>query len=159
MYIFQSFYNVLVRFIYKNVVQSQIPRLARIQMYFLPCTPLILPYASRDTIGETTPKRKQPVIGSWIVSCDANDIPYWTSSVSKETTYRLFVQRTSQPGMPLIHAGNGKVPPWVFGPPDAAPSLAKSSKKDNQKGPLPVKDAWPYRSRLTPSAISKDTFS
>ena len=73
-------------------------------MYLQPCTPWIMPQAALN--------RKQPALGSWIASFDANGIPYWTNSVSKETTYRLFVQQTNQPGMPLVPAGNGEIPPW-----------------------------------------------
>lgn len=87
-------------------------------MYLQPCTPWILPHAGLNS--------KQPAIGSWIASFDANGIPYWTNSVSKETTYRLFVQQTNQPGMPLVPAGNGEIPPWSL-PLKVPPAPTKDS--------------------------------
>lgn len=34
--------------------------------------------------------------------------------MSEESTYRLLVQQTNQPGMPLRHVGDSRSPPWAL---------------------------------------------
>lgn len=91
-------------------------------MYCSPYIPRMAPATTKDP--------KQPVIGSWIASFDVNGTPFWTNSVNKETTYRLFVQQTSQPGMPLVPAGNGEIPPWSLPLKAPPPSTAAASDAD-----------------------------
>lgn len=78
---------------------------------------------------ETKAKSGKKKIGSWIVDHDEKGIPYWTNDVSDESTYRLLVQQTCVPTMPLKHVGDGKQPPWSL--PLAAPSKKKGK---NEKG-------------------------
>ena len=59
---------------------------------------------------------RQPVVGSWIVSWDARGTPFWTNTVTKETTYHLFV--------PVVSVAPNS--PWHV--PHAIPPPLKSPK-------------------------------
>lgn len=48
--------------------------------------------------------------------------------MSDESTYRLLVQQTNNPGMPLKHVGDGRLPPWSL------PLVAPSPKKTKNGG-------------------------
>ena len=102
------------------------------------CSPYI-PHMVSPTVKDS----KQPVIGSWIASFDANGTPFWTNSVNKETSYRLFVQQTSQPGMPLVPAGNGEIPPWSLPlkapPPPSATTSGAESNNSRSKGAYSIR--------------------
>lgn len=56
--------------------------------------------------------------------------PPRTNDVSDESTYRLLVQQTDQPGMPLKHVGDSRNPPWALplnGPPPPSSSVAEAA--------------------------------
>eukprot|EP00903_Cladosiphon_okamuranus_P015652 g14454.t1 len=117
-------------------------------MYVLPFASWVVPRdlrnpcesSSKDDRAKNDEKDKKPTIkaksgqtiGSWIVAHDDKGIPYWTNDVSEESTYRLLVQQTNHPAMPLKHVGDGRQPPWKL--PLTAPAPKKASKKEGGKG-------------------------
>lgn len=54
--------------------------------------------------------------------------------MSEETTYRLLVQQTNHPAMPLKHVGDGEHPPWKLPLTAPAPKKKKAGKNEGGNG-------------------------
>eukprot|EP00752_Nemacystus_decipiens_P013351 g11821.t1 len=116
-------------------------------MYFLPFASWVVPRDMRNPPKEDDTKKdkkdkkdKKPTtkaksgqkIGSWIVAHDDKGVPYWTNDESNESTYRLLVQQSNHPTMPLKHVGDGRHPPWSL-PLTAPKKTKKGCGKDSSK--------------------------